>query len=110
LSAYHFRPARLVYAAFRLAHEIVHPLGSFSNIKISESDESIGGICTRKFTPGAFGPHGGTIRIRIYAGDPEFLSLRAAFPQIYEADKLSGSVIRGSLRLGEKQAKNSAKP
>jgi oxygen-dependent protoporphyrinogen oxidase len=41
----------------------------------------------------------------IYAGDPEFLCLRAAFPQIYEADKLSGSVIRGSLKLAKNKPK-----
>jgi oxygen-dependent protoporphyrinogen oxidase len=38
----------------------------------------------------------------IYAGDPEQLSLRAAFPKLYEAEKSAGSVIRGSLKLGVK--------
>jgi oxygen-dependent protoporphyrinogen oxidase len=35
----------------------------------------------------------------IYAGDPEKLSLRAAFPDLYEAEKNFGSVIRGALKV-----------
>jgi len=31
----------------------------------------------------------------IYAGDPEKLSLRAAFPILHEAEKASGSILRG---------------
>jgi len=34
---------------------------------------------------GTPGPAGGTLRFRIYAGDPERISLRAAFPLLYEA-------------------------
>jgi oxygen-dependent protoporphyrinogen oxidase len=37
----------------------------------------------------------------IYAGDPERLSLRAAFPQLYEAEESAGSVIRGMVRAAK---------
>src|SRR5262249_31501751 len=35
----------------------------------------------------------------IYAGDPEKLSLRAAFPILYEAEKASGSILRGVFKV-----------
>src|SRR6266851_6724291 len=34
----------------------------------------------------------------VYAGDPERLSLRSAFPSLHEAEKSAGSIIRGTLR------------
>ena len=45
----------------------------------------------------------------IYAGDPEKLSLRSAFPQVYEAEKFTGSVIRGLLQAGKNRGAD-AKP
>jgi oxygen-dependent protoporphyrinogen oxidase len=41
----------------------------------------------------------------IYAGDPEQLSLRAAFPMLHEGEKTTRSVIRGSFKAsaGKKQ-------
>ena len=35
----------------------------------------------------------------IYAGDPEKLSLRAAFPILYEAEATRGSVLRGAFAI-----------
>src|SRR5262249_61224455 len=43
----------------------------------------------------------------IYAGDPERLSLRAAFPAIYKAEQRAGSVVRGMFREA-KASKTSA--
>ncbi len=37
----------------------------------------------------------------IYAGDPERLSVQSAFPQLYEAEKATGSIVRGLLRLAK---------
>jgi len=37
----------------------------------------------------------------IYAGDPERLSLRSAFPQLHQAEKSAGSVIRGMIRAAK---------
>jgi oxygen-dependent protoporphyrinogen oxidase len=46
----------------------------------------------------------------IYAGDPEKLSLRSAFPQLYEAEKSAGSVIRGLLFSAKKRSASAEKP
>ncbi len=77
----------------------------FRTSKSPESDESVAAFVRAKFTPELLDRVVGPFVSGIYAGDPEFLSLRAAFPQIYEADKLSGSVIRGSLRLAKSNPK-----
>ena len=77
----------------------------FRTSKSPESDESVAAFVRAKFTAELLDRVVGPFVSGIYAGDPEFLSLRAAFPQIYEADKLSGSVIRGSLRLAQNKPK-----
>ena len=46
----------------------------------------------------------------IYAGDPEKLSLRSAFPQLYEAEKSAGSIIRGLLFSAKKRPASAEKP
>ncbi len=58
-------------------------------------DESIANFVRRKFTNELLELLAGPFVSGIYAGDPEKLSLRAAFPQLYEAEKQSGSIIRG---------------
>jgi oxygen-dependent protoporphyrinogen oxidase len=73
--------------------------------KPPESDESVAGFVRAKFTPELLERVVAPFVSGIYAGDPESLSLRAAFPQIYEADRLSGSVIRGSLKLAKNKPK-----
>jgi oxygen-dependent protoporphyrinogen oxidase len=77
----------------------------FRTSKPPESDESVASFVRAKFTPELLDRVVGPFVSGIYAGDPEFLSLRAAFPQIYEADRLSGSVIRGSLKLAKNKPK-----
>ena len=73
--------------------------------KLPDSDESVAAFVRAKFTPELLDRLVGPLVSGIYAGDPEFLSLRAGFPQVYEAARLSGSVIRGSLRLAKSQPK-----
>lgn len=68
----------------------------------SRGDESVADFVRAKFTPELLDRLVGPFVSGIYAGDPERLSLRAAFPKLYEAQNLSGSVIRGSLRLAKK--------
>jgi oxygen-dependent protoporphyrinogen oxidase len=46
----------------------------------------------------------------IYAGDPERLSLRSAFPQLHEAEKSGGSVIRGMMRQAKAGKKSRPRP
>jgi oxygen-dependent protoporphyrinogen oxidase len=65
------------------------------------ADESVASFVRAKFTPELLDRLVGPLISGIYAGDPEELSLRAAFPKIYEAEKLSGSVIRGTIRLAK---------
>ena len=61
-------------------------------------DESVADFVLRKFTPQLLEQLVGPFVSGIFAGDPEKLSLAAAFPQIYEAEKNAGSVIRGLLK------------
>ena len=63
-----------------------------------EGDESVAAFMRRKFSPELLEKLVGPFVSGIYAGDPEKLGLRSAFPQIYEAEKSAGSVIRGLLR------------
>ena len=58
-------------------------------------DESIADFVRRKFSPDLLDLLVGPFVSGIYAGNPEKLSLRAAFPQIHEAEQTAGSVIRG---------------
>jgi protoporphyrinogen/coproporphyrinogen III oxidase len=77
----------------------------FRTAKSPETDESVAAFVRAKFTPELLERVVSPFVSGIYAGDPESLSLCAAFPQIYEADQLSGSVIRGSLRLAKNKPK-----
>jgi oxygen-dependent protoporphyrinogen oxidase len=61
-------------------------------------DESVAAFTRRKFSAELLDKLVGPFVSGIYAGDPEKLSLRAAFPQLYESERSSGSVIRGMIR------------
>ena len=63
------------------------------------ADESIANFVRRKFSAQLLDRLVGPFVSGIHAGDPERLSLRSAFPQLYEAEKVSGSIVRGMLRL-----------
>ena len=67
----------------------------------TDADESVATFVRAKFTQELLDRLVGPFVSGIYAGDPEELSLRAAFPKLYEAEKLSGSVVRGSIRLAK---------
>lgn len=64
-------------------------------------DESIAQFVRRKFGDELLDRLVGPFVSGIYAGDPERLSLRSAFPQLYEAEKAAGSVIRGMMRAAK---------
>jgi oxygen-dependent protoporphyrinogen oxidase len=72
--------------------------------KPPEQDESVANFVRRKFTAELLDRLAGPFISGIYAGDPERLSLRSAFPQVYEAEKSAGSVIRG-LKQAAKDSK-----
>jgi len=63
-----------------------------------ESDESVAAFVRRKFSAQLLDRLVGPFVSGIYAGDPEQLSVRSAFPQLYEAEKTAGSIGRGMLR------------
>jgi oxygen-dependent protoporphyrinogen oxidase len=66
-----------------------------------EPDESVAAFIRRKFSAQLLDRLVGPFVSGIYAGDPERLSLRSAFPQLFEAEKSSGGIIRGMLRLAK---------
>jgi len=68
-------------------------------------DESLANFVRRKFSAELLDRLVGPFVSGIYAGDPERLSLRSAFPQVYEAEKSTGSVIRG-LKRASKSSKS----
>lgn len=67
-------------------------------------DESVANFVRRKFTAELLDRLVGPFISGIFAGDPEKLSLRAAFPQLHEAEKATGSVIRGSFHKAKPTA------
>jgi len=64
-------------------------------------DESAAAFTRRKFSAELLDKLIGPFVSGIYAGDPEKLSLRAAFPQLHEAERTAGSVIRGMMRAAK---------
>jgi oxygen-dependent protoporphyrinogen oxidase len=66
-----------------------------------DADESVAAFIRRKFSAQLLDRLVGPFVSGIYAGDPERLSLRSAFPQLYEAEKGTGSIVRGMLRLAK---------
>ena len=74
------------------------------------SDESVAAFTLRKFSRELLDKLVGPFVSGIYAGDPEKLSLRSAFPQLYEAEKSAGSVIRGLLFSARKRSASAEKP
>jgi oxygen-dependent protoporphyrinogen oxidase len=69
--------------------------------KPPEQDESVAAFVRRKFTAELLDRLAGPFISGIHAGDPERLSLRSAFPQLFEAERSTGSVIRGLKRAME---------
>jgi oxygen-dependent protoporphyrinogen oxidase len=71
-----------------------------------DNQESVAAFTRRKFTPELLERLISPFVSGIYAGDPEKLGLRSAFPQLYEAEKFTGSVTRGLLRAGKNRGAN----
>jgi protoporphyrinogen/coproporphyrinogen III oxidase len=83
----------------------------FGKSESPEPDESVGDFVRRKFSATLLERLVGPFVSGIYAGDPEKLSLRAAFPILYEAEKASGSVGRGLFKvLKQRKATRGAAP
>ncbi len=68
-----------------------------------QEDESIGAFVRRKFSAEMLDRLVGPFVSGVYAGDPEKLSLRSAFPTMHDAEMHKGSVIRGMISNAKKQ-------
>ena len=68
-----------------------------------EPDESIADFVRRKFTPTFLDRLIGPFVSGVYAGDPEKLSLRAAFPIVHEAETVKASLFRGAIAMRKAQ-------
>ncbi len=66
-----------------------------------EGDESVAAFVRRKFSDQLLDRLVGPFVSGVYAGDPEKLSIRSAFPMLYEAEKGSGSLVRGMFRVAK---------
>lgn len=83
----------------------------FGKSESPEPDESVAEFIRRKFSPTLLDRLVGPFVSGIYAGDPEKLSLRAAFPILYEAEKAAGSITRGAFKvIKQRKAANGAQP
>ncbi len=71
---------------------------AFGRSRPPEPDESIAAFVRRKFTEEMLERLVGPFVSGIFAGDPEQLSLRAAFPMVYEMERQYRSVIRGAMK------------
>ena len=74
---------------------------AFGTTHAPDEDESVASFVRRKFGPELLEQLVGPFVSGIYAGDPERLSLRAAFPQLHDAEESAGSVIRGMMRAAK---------
>ena len=69
-------------------------------------DESIASFMRRKFGASLLDNLAAPFVSGVYAGDPEQLSLRSAFPQVHEWEKNHGSLLRGAIRKMRSRPKN----
>ena len=83
----------------------------FGKSESPEPDESVACFTRRKFSKTLLDRLVGPFVSGIYAGDPEKLSLRAAFPILYEAEKAAGSVTRGVFKvMKQRKSSNGTRP
>ena len=68
-----------------------------------EDDESVASFVRRKFSDQLLDRLVGPFVSGVYAGDPEKLSIRSAFPQLHDAEQTAGSIVRGMMRLARKR-------
>ena len=83
---------------------------AFGTTSAPESDESVAAFVRRKFGAELLDRLVGPFVSGIYAGDPERLSLRSAFPQLHDAEKSAGSVIRGMKRAAKSRKGSRERP
>ncbi len=70
----------------------------FRSDRPATNDESIAAFVRRKFSAELLDRFVAPFVSGIYAGDPEQLSVRAAFPKLHEFEQQYGSVLRGAMK------------
>ena len=94
-------PAFLTSSLFsaRTKWSVVRDLLGRSSPPLEE--EGVAAFVRRKFSDELLDKLVGPFVSGIYAGDPEKLSFRAAFPHLHEAEKTAGSIIRGMIQVAK---------
>lgn len=82
----------------------------FGKSEPPEPDESVASFVRRKFSEELLDRLVGPFVSGIFAGDAEKLSLRSAFPQVYEAEKSADSVIRGMMKQMKARKRSGQRP
>ena len=106
------RPRAVVPGPGALFNTVFTPRGKFRLLKepfvparpADLEDESVASFFARRFGPEAARYGAGPMVSGVYAGDPDTLSTRSAFPKLWEAEGAAGSVIRGFLRKSKSGA------
>lgn len=75
-----------------------------------EGDESLGSLIRRRMGQAALDRLVAPLIGGIYAADPERLSVRATFPELLEAERRKGSLIRGLAALADGAARPDGVP
>jgi len=75
-----------------------------------DAGESVAAFTRRKFSPELLDKLVAPFVSGIYAGDPEKLSLQAAFPQLFEAERTAGSIVRGMMRAAKSKTGPKQRP
>ncbi|MFC5050257.1 protoporphyrinogen oxidase [Rubritalea spongiae] len=76
-----------------------------SKLASESSSESFADFIRRRFGPEMLEKAAGPFVSGIYAGDPNRLSTRFAFPNIYRCEQQSGSVFKGLVKAGKEAKK-----
>src|SRR5580700_1841256 len=83
---------------------------AFKRTKPPSEEESVGNFVRRKFGNEILEYLVAPFVSGVYAGDPERLSLRAAFPQVDEWEREYGSVLRGAMKSRPKGETKASRP
>lgn len=89
------------------AKSVLQDLRQSANRDIGAKDESFDSLLNRRFGPEMARMMGSSVVHGIYAADSRTLSVRAAFPKLWDCEKLGGgSIINGMIRGRGKKTVN----
>ena len=90
-------PALIKSSLFGLRTKLSLPLELFTRARIRTSDISLAELVRSHFTQELVDYAVNPLVAGVYAGDPEKLSVRHAFPSLWQAERTHGSLIRGMM-------------